>query len=297
MNKVLGNALKEALSSPDRKYPNFLWKGRKVKEGDKFVQETERMDEMSEERLKECYRHCKKMLTNNEIKTLGRYNVLEEINEQINKCGVELFLRYCENSYLRREGVTSTPRFKMMINIKKFINNSEEEAEEQGIKIDWDTVSVKHLGGDIPSEFHDISINDALQGCIDKLGVFNKQHLTLTFLTKMGIWFTKAEENEIKGNSNAEKLNVIKDRLHLPENAKLRLNEKGLSYHEMRAMLILPPGKKQKYSEMTTEQLVTLRNKVLLRLQITVDSHIRNWKKLKKQLEIIAKNKGINLDD
>jgi plasmid maintenance system antidote protein VapI len=48
---------------------------------------------------------------------------------------------------------------------------------------------------------------------------------------------------------------------------------------------------------MTTEQLVTLRNKVLLRLSKEVDTHIFNWKRLQKQLELVAKSKGINLDE
>jgi hypothetical protein len=63
----------------------------------------------------------------------------------------------------------------------------------------------------------------------------------------------------------------------------------------MRAILILP--KKQKYSDMTTEQLVTLRNKVLLRFQREVDGHIYSLRKLQKQIELVAKNRGINLHD
>jgi hypothetical protein len=63
----------------------------------------------------------------------------------------------------------------------------------------------------------------------------------------------------------------------------------------MRAILILP--KKQKYSDMTTEQLVTLRNKVLLRFQREVDGHIYSWRKLQKQIELVARNRGIGLND
>jgi hypothetical protein len=134
-----------------------------------------------------------------------------------------------------------------------------------------------------------------MDGCIDYLGAFSKQHLTMTFITKMGLWFTKAEENELKGTSNTERLKIAKERLRLPDKLNLRFSEKGLSYHEMRAMLVLP--KKQKYSDMTTEQLVTLRNKVLLRFQREVDGHIYSWKRLQKQIELVAKSKGINLND
>ena len=63
----------------------------------------------------------------------------------------------------------------------------------------------------------------------------------------------------------------------------------------MRAMLTLQ--KKQKYSDMTTEQLVTLRNKVLLRLSREIDSHIYSWNRLRKQIELVAKSKNIDLND
>lgn len=294
-NYVLGDALKKAIDTKKNDFSSFVWKGEKIKEGDKYVQTSEQIADMSPERLKECYEHCKKMLFNEDPKHLGRYNVLEEVTEQINKCNVELFLRYCENTYLKRENIIPTPRFKMMLNIKTFIMNSEREAEEKGVTLNWDEISISHLDPTIPAEFREISINDALLGCTDRLEAFNKQHLTMTFITKMGLWFTKAEENELKGTSNIDRLKLAKERLHLPAKLNLRFSEKGLSYHEMRAILILP--KKQKYSDMTTEQLLTLRNKILLRFHIEVDSHIYNWKKLMKQIEIVARNKNVDLND
>ena len=296
MNNVLGDALQKAMNSKKNDFSSFIWKGEKRKEGDKYVQESEKIMDMDEKRLKECWNHCEKMLRNDDPKHLGRYNVLEEINEEIEKCNVELFLRYLENKYLVRDNYNPTRRFKMMIAIKEFIKNSNEEAESRGISLDWKTLSVNHLSnGNFPTEFQDINISDALEGCIDQLGAFNKQHLTMTFITKMGLWFTKSEENELKGNSNMEKLKSAKERLNLPSKLVLRFSEKGLSYHEMRAILTLP--KKQKYSDMTTEQLVTLRNKVLLRLSKEIDSHIYSWKRLQKQIELVAKSKGINLND
>jgi len=296
MNNVLGDALQKAMNSKKNDFSSFIWKGEKRKEGDKYVQESEKIMDMDEKRLKECWNHCEKMLRNDDPKHLGRYNVLEEINKEIEKCNVELFLRYLENKYLVRDNYNPTPRFKMMIAIKEFIKNSNEEAESRGINLDWKTLSVNHLrNGNFPTEFQDVNISDALEGCIDQLGAFNKQHLTMTFITKMGLWFTKSEENELKGNSNMEKLKSAKERLNLPSKLVLRFSEKGLSYHEMRAILTLP--KKQKYSDMTTEQLVTLRNKVLLRLSKEIDSHIYSWKRLQKQIELVAKSKGINLND
>lgn len=296
MTTVLGDALNKALETKKNDYSSFIWKGEKKRDAKEYSQDEEKIIDMTPERLKECYNHCKKMLHNDDPKHLGRYNVLEEVSEQINKCNVELFLRYLENSYLRRENYIPTPRFKMMLAIRDFISNSEQEAEKEGIELNWNEISINNLnGGDFPAEFLSVNISDALDGCIDNLGTFNKQRLTMTFITKMGLWFTKSEENELKGASNIERLKIAKDKLHLPDKLNLRISEKGLSYHEMRSMLILP--KKQKYSDMTTEQLVTLRNKVLLRYQREVDSHIYSWKKLQKQLELVARHKGINLND
>lgn len=296
MNNVLGDALQKAIEAKKNDYSNFIWKGEKVKEGDKYVQTSEKIVDMSPERLKECWQHCEKMLRNKDTKHLGRYNVLEEVTKEINKCNTELFLRYLENSYMRREHYIPTPRFKMMIAVRDFIKNSEDEAESKGITLDWDNISISHLSGaEFPSEFQSISIADVLDGCTDNLGAYNKQHLTMTFITKMGLWFTKQEEIEFKNISNVDRLKIVKEKLHLPNKLILRFSEKGLSYHEMRAMLTLP--KKQKYSDMTTEQLTTLRNKVLLRLSRKIDGHIFNWNKLKRQIELVAKSKNINLND
>jgi hypothetical protein len=290
MNSVLGDALQKALDAKKNDYSNFVWKGEKRKEGDKYVQESEKISEMSPERLKECWNHCEKMLRNDDPKHLGRYNVLEEVTSQINKCNTELLLRYFENTYQKRENGIATKRFSLMISLRQFQNNNPEIT-------DLSSIPFVKITENLPDEFSDISISDVLDGCTDNLGAFNKQHLTMTFITKMGLWFTKAEENELKGNnnSNTERLRVAKERLHLPTKLILRFSEKGLSYHEMRAMLTLP--KKQKYSDMTTEQLVTLRNKVLLRLSREIDGHIFSWKRLQKQIELVAKSKNIDLND
>jgi len=287
-NTVLGDAFKKALENKKNDFFNFIWKGEKKKDGKKYVQDNERIVDMSPERLKTCYRHCEKMLHNDDPKHLGRYNVLEEVTDQLNKCNVELLLRYCENSYMHNENRSGVERKSLWISIRQFMTNNPEVT-------DWSTVPITQITSDLPSEFNDINVADVMDGCIDYLGVLDKKHLTMTFITKMGLWFTKSEELEFKGISNAERLKIAKERLHLPDELVLRISEKGLSYHEMRAMLVLP--KKQKYSDMTTEQLITLRDKVLLRFQREVDGHIYSWKRLQKQIELVAKSKGIDLND
>lgn len=282
MSTVLGEALKNVGLNTNKKndYSSFIWKSEKRKEGDKYVQEQKRLVDMSSDELKKCYIHCDKMLYNDDPKHLGRYNVLDNIIEEINKCNIELLLRHFE-----KEG---TKRHSLRISLMQLMKNNPEVQ-------DWSAISISQLYSNIPPEFNDITINEVIDGCIDELGVYDKSHLTMTFITKMGLWFTKAEENELKGenNSNTERLRIAKERLHLPTKLNLRINEKGLSYHEMRAILVLP--RKQKYSDMTTEQLTTLRNKILFRFHKEVEGHIFSWNRLKKQIELVAKSKEIDL--
>lgn len=288
MNTVLGAAYKKAVENKKKDFSSFIWKGEKIKDGEHYIQNNEKIMDMTPERLKECYIHCEKMLHNEDPRHLGRYNVLEEVMEQINKCNVELLLRYYENAYIHDDNRSDMKRRSLWINLRQLqANNPEVE--------DWSKVPITMISDNLPSEFHDILVSDIMDGCIDYLGVFNKQHLTMTFITKMGLWFTKAEERELGGVSNNERLKIAKERLRLPEKLNLRFSEKGLSFHEMRAILVLP--KKQKYTDMTTEQLCTLRNKVLLRFQREVDGHIYSWKKLQKQIELIARSRNINLND
>lgn len=297
MNNVLGDALSKALDAKKNDYSSFIWKGEKKKDGEKFTQDSVRLIDMSPEELKKCYNHCQKMLYNDNPKHLGRFNVLEEVNEEINKCNVELFLRYCENSY-KADSRKRVERRSLWLSLRQFMENSNKALVEAGKPEveDWYKIAIGNAMSNLPEEFEDISIGSVLDGCIDYLGIFSKQHLTMTFITKMGLWFSKTEEKEFKGEgvSIVDKLRTVKERLHLPAKLILRLSEKGLSYREMRAMLTLP--KKQKYSDMTTEQLTTLRNKVLLRLQKEVDGHIFSWNRLKKQIELVAKSKKINLN-
>jgi len=291
MNNVLGSALQKALDAKKNDYSSFVWKGEKIKEGDKYIQTSKKFIDMTEDELKKCYEHCNRMLYNDDPKHLGRYNVLEEVTDQINKCNIELLLRYYENTYKHSESRPTIMRSPtLMIDLRQLMANNSEIT-------DWSKVSISQITDDLPPEFHSINISDVLDGCIDCLGAMSKKHLTMTFITKMGLWFTKAEESELKGttNSNIERLKIAKEKLHLPTKLVLRFSEKGLSYHEMRAMLVLP--KKQKYADMTNEQLITLCKKVLPRYQKEVDGHIYNWNKLKRQIELVAKSKEINLND
>lgn len=294
MSTTLGDALNEAFKNKKTDYSEFKWKGPKVRNGDKYIQEVVRLIDASPAQLISYYQHCDKMLYNDDPKNPGRYNVFEQVKEEIHKCNVELLVRYFNNNYLAgsRPAIGKQDLMMMILALK---HNHTQIDDWSKIKMNMISALESHIPGGIPDEFANISITDLIDGCTNSLGSFDKSHLTMTFIVKMGLWITKAEENELKGvgNSNLERLNVAKERLRIPAKLNLRFSDKGLSFHEMRAILTLP--KRQRYSDMTTEQLLTLRNKVLVRYLKEVDNHIYSWKQLKRQIELVAKSKNVEL--
>jgi hypothetical protein len=113
----------------------------------------------------------------------------------------------------------------------------------------------------------------------------------------MGIYLTPAElrdcnEKDAEGNRR-KKPDIIKERLGLKPTARLTIKPSGLSFSEFRSMIKL---RSTKYSDLTTEQLVTLRNKVLFRLEQEVNFHIDQWEDLVRKIEAVANYKGIVLN-
>ena len=194
-------------------------------------------------------------------------------------------LRYFENSYMRNNR-QETRREDLYLILRELKNNNPQIE-------DWSNLPLSKFTSNLPSEFNKVSVDDTVDACLDYLGSLDKSHLTMTFIAKMGLWFTKAEEIELKAGSNLERLKLAKEKLHLPQRLNLRFSDKGLSYHEMKAMLSLP--KRQRYKDMTNEQLSVLRNKILPRYQKEIDTHIYNWNTLKKQIEIVAKQREFTL--
>lgn len=114
----------------------------------------------------------------------------------------------------------------------------------------------------------------------------------------MGVYLTPEEMREIdekdENGKSKSKLEVIKKRLNIKDTVRLNVIPSGLTYKELRAMLGLKP---KKYSELTTDQLITLRNKVLFKLEDEVKFHIHQWEELKRQLSLTFKAKGLQLPE
>lgn len=281
---TLQEKLYEAIEKKNLDVNSFIWKGHKVlDESGKYKQSEQKLMDMTEPELLACYEHCKTMLYNKDPQNPGRYVVLEIIADQRDRCGAELFLRSVEQN----NGLT---RFSLIGAINEFLANNREVLK--GIKPTMDLAF-----SNIANEFEKLPISLVIDGCLDRLGAFNKKHITRTFILKQGIWLTPAESKDLVEYDAAgniiDRLLVIRERLNIKDVEKLYLNAKGLNYTQMRAMLNIKPNKK--YMDLTTLQLETLRNRLLFNLEETVKNHITAWERRMEEIEMVAEVKNYKL--
>ncbi len=115
-----------------------------------------------------------------------------------------------------------------------------------------------------------------MDACFDKLDVLNKKMITDKFILAQGIWLTDEEKIELtevgKDGKARNRMEVIKERLCLNPDIKLRVNPTGLSFTEFRSLVQL--SSLSKISSLTTIALKTLRDKILLLLDNDLDYHI-----------------------
>ncbi|MFR8191968.1 MAG: hypothetical protein ACLU9M_06900 [Lachnospirales bacterium] len=271
-----------AIAKKNNDINTFVWKGRKVEVNGQLVQEEKKLVDCSEKELRTFYNHCESMLYNDSKEYPGRYVLLDIIKDQRERCNTELFLRWLEQD----RGI---PRFTFLPSLRVFLDNN------KGIDTKETFIS-EALVGDCPAEFARLPIDVVLEGCLDKLGKFNKQHITLTFILKQGLWFTQQESKDLTektpNGEYREKAEVARERLGLNPTANLYMTPKGLSFTQLRAMVNL---KSKKYSELTTAQLETLRNRILFSLEDEVKFHINQWETRKNQIKMVCDAKGFTL--
>ncbi len=278
MNTLLGERLETALGKK-LEVETYVWKGNKtIDENGKYKQSEKRLIDMSETELRTAYQHCKTMLFNSDIKNPGRYSVLKLISNQKDKCGAELFLRHVEIN-------NNLTRFKLLEAINEFLDKNREALKGTNPLIG-------SIFSKVPDNFENISLDLIIDGCLDRLGVFNKKHITRGFILRQGLWFTSAEAKDlIEYNSNNEQIDrllVVRERLNLKDVEKLYISPSGLNFAQMRAMISLKPNKK--YSDLTTLQLETLRNRILFNLEEDVKKHIVSWETRMDQIEKVAEH-------
>lgn len=286
---VMREKLMEAIEAKNNDVKSFVWKLARKADG---TQEEIRLVDATEEQLNTFYKHCKSMLYSEDKLNPGRFVLLKIIEEQRRKCNVELFLRKLESGSICSDN-RPYPRHLYIQDIRSYMNTHKEDFPSNELK----EISISSISGGLPREFGRISIDEVLNGCLDQLGYFDNKHITFSFILNMGVYLTPTEmkefeEKDKEGNTRS-KLEVIKERLGIKPNVRLIVKPTGLNFSELRAMINL---KSKKYSDLTTDQLTVLRNKVLFRLENEVMFHIEQWEERIRQIELVAKERGIVLD-
>ena len=284
---IIRERLEEAIASKKADIKSFVWKGEKKEVNGVLTQEEIRLIDADENQLKKFYNHCMSMLYNEDKQNPGRYLLLNIIKDQIERCNCELFLRWLEQE-------KGKPRFTFLSDIRTILDNNKDSIP------DTKSVPISAIVGGCPDECKDIPISLVIEDRIDRLGYFNKQHITLSFIVKQGLWFTQQELKDLTERNEdgtiKDRIEVVKERLglKLKPNINLYITPKGLTFGQLKAMLLL---RSKKYSELTTDQLKTLRNLILFALSDEVRFHINQWEARISQLHEVAKLKDITLEN
>jgi hypothetical protein len=287
---MMKEKLTEAINAKSNDVKSFVWKFARKSDGS---QDELRLVDATPEQLNRFYNHCYSMLYSNDRLNPGRYVLLDIIKDQRSKCNTELFLRKLESGAICADA-KPYPRHLYVQDIRTYMNAHKEEFPSKELK----NISIAACTGGLPREFERISIENVLDGCLDQLGSIDTKHITFSFILNMGIYLTPSEIKEFdekdKEGKTRSKLEVVKERLGIKPSVRLIVKPSGLNYNELRAMVTLKP---KKYSELTTDQLTVLRNKVLFRLENEVMYHIESWEERMDQIKKVAKYLGVTLEE
>ena len=282
---VLGDKLGEALIAKANDINNFVWKGPKVN----GIQEEIRLVDADFYQLQKFYNHCNEMLYNKDSKYPGRVVLKDIVQDQIQRCRAELLIRW-----LRSEKQYTTTN--CLEDLRAIISNNKEELTQDVIK----TYAIGNIMNGLPIEFERVPISLVMDACLDSLGVLDNSHLTLNFIVKMGLWFTPQEmqkpvaegglyKKDPETGKAVNRLEVVTKELRLNPSISLRIDNTGLSYAEFRSMCRL---KRDKYANLTSDQLRLLSNKVLYRFQDQCEMQAKQWQDKIAEILKVAESKG-----
>lgn len=282
---ILKERLEEAVELKKNDVNSYIWKGPKKEVNGEIMQEVVPLMSATEEQLNRFYKHCWSMLYNTDKQNPGRCILMDIIKDQIERCNCELFLRWLESE-------KKYPRFTFITTIRNVLDSNKDTIPSP------ESAPISIIVGGCPDEFANLPISLVMDGAIDRLGRMDKKHLTLTFILKQGLWFTPEELKEftIKNEDGTikDRIVLVKERLGLKPDAGVYLTPKGLSFNQLQSMITL---RSKKYSELTSDQLKTLRNTVLFSLGEEVRFHAQQWEDRIKQLKAVAEARGIVLEE
>lgn len=239
---------------------------------------------MTPEQIKRAYTHVTEMLDNGDPYHPGVRRKHEQVRRVWNCANAELFLRYvlysCNNTNLK----TNKDVLDYITACKKLDNISNFD-------------SVEAIFDGLLDTYKKVTIDDLLSACLDSLPAFNRKLISDKFIYSLGIWLTESEKKDLTEYDPNGKIrnrkDVIKERLFINPSIELQFNSRGLTYNEFRSLVRLEG--RPKFSTMTTDVLILLRDKVLLLLDQDLEYHIQKWESLKGKLEAVAAQKNINL--
>jgi len=275
----LAEALSEAIEKsefvPAPEIMNYIWKGPKMIQSDGTIKQDQfKLIDCSKEQLQGFLNHCYEMLYNKDNKNPGRIKVKTEVYQQIFKCNAELFIR--------EQISNGTTRFNFLAIVRKYLN-------ENSISMnDLKGLTLQNIIKNELYEFKDIPVEAVMDTCLDKGGLFSRQHITTTFILKQGLWLTndeyKEHETNIKGKQKKDVEEYFKKVLNVNKKHNLKIISSGLSLVDMKEALSI---KDVKYSLMGTEKLKILRDRLLFILLRDIDNHIEQWQNLSTKIRII----------
>jgi CRISPR/Cas system CSM-associated protein Csm2 small subunit len=269
-----------------------VWKGPKGANG---IQEEIKLMDCSYEQLQKFYKHCMQMLYNTDSKNPGRRVLVDIVQDQIQRCRAELLIRYL------RKDREYTPQ-RCLEDLRGVRAKNKDVLTDENIKF----YPIGNVINGLPIEFNEVPFELVMNACLDILGVIDISHLTLNFIVKMGLYFTQQEmqqpvnkiyadnkhglyEKDPETGKAKNRLEVIKRELKLNPNINLRICNTGLNYNEFRSMYYL---KRDKYSNLTTDQLKLLSNKVLYRFQDQCEMQAKQWEEKIREINEVAAAKG-----
>lgn len=272
MRTEFGEKLQNAIDSVE----SYTWKD---KNGNDV-----KLIEASVADLKKWYTHCHEMLYNPNPYSPGKYHVRENIFKTWDACNTELFVRYllheCDTNIKTKKDILD------LINLHR--SNYDYDILNESISI---------LFNGLDPIFEKITISRLMDACFDKLDILNRKMITDKFILSQGIWLTDDEKIELTetlpDGKMRNRMEVLKERLCLDQNIKLRISPRGLSYAEFRSLVQLSPL--PKISTLSTIALKTLRDKVLLLLDNDLNFHITKWHTLMDNIKKVASVRDIEL--
>ena len=226
------------------------------------------------------------MLHNTDGKYPGRLTLLDIIQSQIECCRAELLVRWLGSE----KGYT---RSRCLEDLRNIIATNKEQIDAETIK----KYPISSVMEGVPTEYSKVTIKTVMNACLDMLGVVDTTHITLNFILKMGLWFTPQEmqkdlyRKDPETGKMKDRLQVVTEemRLDLKPYQKLYINDTGLSYKEFKTIYML---RKDKYSNLDSDLLKLLSEKVLYRFQEQCERQAKQWEDKAKEIIKVAELKG-----